>query len=242
MLKLLSKTVSIWREVVPVLRTRGFRLLAGLVVAVVALSAVSDVIAGLLRYNGTISEATSNWFRVSKDWSVWETIGYGFFQSAAVLTYLTARKLGSSIHRFLAALFQFLVFDDALQFHERFGYQFGNRFLHDVTLVEPHAAGEVVYAIIAFSIIFFFLFRSYRASTERQRALGLMLVVPLAIVAGGAIGVDFIYQLVPKNELIRGAVATLENCTELFGTGLAMLAAAVQWMAFVKTGPAQPKP
>ncbi len=236
-----------WSDVQPGIQSLWFRSFAvGLILVTIA-AMVCDMATGLLVNSGKMSEQTASWFRLSQDWSVWETIGYGYWQAAAVLTFIVARRIASPVHYFLAGLFQFLVADDALQFHERAGEAFGALLFAgaaeatspSITDVAANDYGELVYAAIVVTIMLTGLVLCARNSTGHQAAMGVMLAMPLALVAAGAVGIDFLQQFIPVGQrVLRGGVATLENGIELLGASLVLLAASLQWQT-ARTGPSQ---
>jgi hypothetical protein len=235
-----QQLVEAWLETATAWSNWRYRALAVGIIALTLAAMACDLATGLLVYTGKMSEATAAWFRLSRDWSIWEMAGYCLWQASAVFAFLLARRIASPLHYAMAGLFQFLVAEDALQFHERAGVAIGAVLFPAMETVEAHGVsdikdndyGELVYAAIVLGVIGICFYACLRRATARHIASAAILCAPLALVIGAAVGIDFVQQFIPlEQKLLRGGVATLENGIELLGTGLAFLAACGQWLA-----------
>lgn len=217
-----------WRELLSSLRTLRWLGLTVFLIAVLAVAA--EAVAGLLELRESISPETAAWFRVSKDWSLFEMVGYVELLAAAVFLFLTAQALQSKLHYYFGALTTFLVLDDALQLHERAGEAIGGQYFHAVAGLRPQDLGELAYFACIILIALVFLVWSFMASTKPQRALCLFLLLPMAFIAFSSTGLDFLHALVPEdNRLLGGVVAIVEDGSEILGFGILLLVAVAQW-------------
>jgi hypothetical protein len=205
-------------------------------VGVTLLAVFGEMMAGYLELKNVISHESAAQFRVSKDWSFGEMFGYVFLQTSVVWIFKTGRQIASMGHLYIAGLIQFMLFDDALQFHERAGVLLGGRFFARALSVRPQDFGELMYAAIVTLIALSGLIWTYRKTTVTERVLGFFLVVPIFMILFFAIGVDFIHALIPNSKrMLGGAVATIEDGSELGCYGLLLLMAAAQWQHFDKS-------
>ena len=217
-----------WRELASSLRT--LRWLALTVILIFLIAVAAEAVAGLLELRETISPETAAWFRVSKDWSLFEIIGYAELLAAAVFLFLTAQILQSKLHYYLSALTTFLVLDDSLQLHERAGEKIGSQFFQATAALRAQDLGELSYFIVVILVALALLVWSIRVSTNHQRAQCFFLLLPLAFIAMSSTGLDLLHALVPKdNRLLGGAVAIVEDGSELLGFGILLLVAVAQW-------------
>ncbi len=217
-----------WVELFSGLRT--LRWLAVTVVLIAVFFMVAEAVAGILELKQSISPETAAWFRLSKDWSLGEMVGYAELLAAAVFLFLTAQALHSKLHYYVSGLTTFLGLDDALQLHERAGEKIGSQYFQSTANLRAQDYGELTYFSFVIVIALAFLIWSSLVSTKRQRAQSFFLVIPLAFIAMSSTGLDLLHALIPKdNRLLGGAVAIVEDGSELLGFGLLLLVSVAQW-------------
>ncbi len=231
--RIVSERIWLLGSMRPVLRDRSFVLFAVFSVALVALIVALDVGAGLAKYHGLISDSTTQILRLSNDGSIGEMAGHILLQTATLLTGYVAIRLGSMLHGCVAAILQFLVVDDVLQFHERAGPYVGARFFPNSTIAEPHVMGELGIGLILGVGALALIAMAYRRSSVWQGVLCLLVVAPVMLIGVFGVGVDFLHAVLPQdNKFWSGIAALLEDGGELFSMALAMLGALAGYLRY----------
>jgi hypothetical protein len=219
-----------WRDLFGTFGQSRLRWIAWTVAMATMFAVVGEVIAGVMELKGQISPNTASWFRVSKDWSLGEIAGYFELQIAAIFLFLAGWHLHSPLHLSFAAITEYLLIDDALELHERAGKVIGPRYFEGAERVRPQDYGELAYLIFVILTALLLLFFAYRVATLTQRRWCLLLVAPFVFIALASVGLDLVHALIPQDQrLLGGAVAVLEDGSELLGFGLLLLVAAAQW-------------
>lgn len=215
----------------PVLADSTLRFTAKWSAAIVVGLVATDVVSGLAKHKGFLSENLAYVLRLSNDGSLGEIAGQVALQSSAFLLAYTAWRLRSALHWLLASSLQFLFFDDVFSLHEQTGEWLGERFFAAQKLFPAKDLGELSFGLAIGLVLTCLVARHFRTSTVWQRMLCAIVILPIVILGFFGVVVDFSHALVPADDKFLGGLgALLEDGGELASSFLIMLGAATNFL------------
>ena len=151
---------------------------------------------------------------------------------AAISCLAVAWRLQSHLHFAFATVLEYLFLDDMFGLHEEAGARLGTLFTGNFAEGVGESLGELAYGLVVCTIIGLLFWSFFQRSTQQQRSLFGMLLIPFVLLGLCAVGVDFIHGMVPRSEKYIGAILVLiEDGGELCAMYLLMLVAAAECLA-----------
>lgn len=167
------------------------------------------------------SNNSHKFLMVDSDGSLPEIFQYLKFLTLIILTSMLISRKRKLVYFPWLFLFVLMLFDDALQLHERFGRFFAALFkLNDLYGLRSVDFGELIYASLV-GVIFFvsLLFSYFKASELERRNFRDILILFLIFIFFG-VGMDMLHQLSGGTSTLSVILAIVEDGGEMLSISI----------------------
>lgn len=172
-------------------------------------------------------------FSIEMDFGYAEVYQYIKEYWIVVLLFMTAIKRSHIIYFAWSLLFLYLLFDDSLQIHEKFGVYLANYFeLHPMFHLRARDFGELIVSMLFGFLLFTFIGASYLFSDHIAKQVSKHLFILVMFVAFFGVLVDMLHIAIPWGDTLWGLIED--------GGELLVMSIIVSYVFDLKTDPKDP--
>ena len=210
---------TFWQITSPMLRPAKYWLIIDIIL--ILLAANRYVIKYLeLPYNGFF---VSDFMSISGDWEMGEIYKYIKELTIVIIIFLLYKKRPSLTFISWGVLYGYVLLDDSMQIHERFGEIFED--IPDLipSILSNQSLGELGASIIFGSIIFIGIFYGLFKSSPQDRIYTEIVIGLFGLLAFFSIGIDIFVSGFFSGYHARTIIHFIEDAGELFAITLTLL-------------------